>query len=77
MRGKLKDSEHAAAGKDVGLLLRFLRARDFDVEKSHLMLVEALEYLNEHKPHEITAEELGDEIKTGPPAVVHPFIFAL
>lgn len=65
MRERLKATEYEHAGEDVGQLLRFLRARDFDVNKSHPMLVEALEFFKTFQPEKITPSDLGDEIRTG------------
>jgi hypothetical protein len=65
MRDRLKGTEWEYATDDVGQLLRFLRARDYDIDKSHSMLIEALEFFKNYQPEKITAEDCGDEIKTG------------
>lgn len=40
------------------MLIRFLRARDFDIDKAHAMLTSYLHWREEARPHEITKDEV-------------------
>jgi len=65
MRNKLKDTPYSHIREDVGQLLRFLEARDYNVEVAFKMLVEALQWRETYKPHKITKEEVADQLATG------------
>jgi len=53
------------AEPDHGCLIRYLRARDFDVEKASKLLKSTLLWLAEYKPQEITAKMLSKEAASG------------
>jgi len=67
MRAKLKESEHKEdhKGQDVGELLRFLKARDFDLDKAFDMYSTHLKWKGEYKPQEIDTTKIQREIATG------------
>jgi len=46
-------------------LLRYLRARDWDIKKANKLLRESLEWREEYKPELITADDLKNEASTG------------
>jgi len=50
---------------DEACLLRYLRARDWDVKKANKLLRDTLAWREEYKPELITAEELSEEACTG------------
>lgn len=50
---------------DDACLLRYLRARDWNVKKSYKMLMDTLEWRRTYRPDEICAEELRFEASTG------------
>lgn len=67
MRAKLheefRDADKEAKFGKVGDLLRFLKARDFDIEKAWTMYSEHLKWREEFKPEEITYESIAAEAK--------------
>jgi len=50
---------------DEACLLRYLRARDWDIKKANKLLRDTLEWHEEYKPELITAEDLKEEASTG------------
>jgi len=64
MRKKLTESDHGKKykGEDVAELLRFLKARDNDLEKTWTMYSTHLEWRDSYKPSEIDPESIKDEI---------------
>jgi len=67
IREKLKEveSEYPEAKQDVANLLRFLRARDFNVDESSKMLISCLKWRKEFHPELITEKDVPNEFKTG------------
>ncbi|KAN0032832.1 hypothetical protein ACTFIV_006759 [Dictyostelium citrinum] len=59
-----KEREWLEDGGDM-LLLRYLRARDYDLSLSFNLLKNTLEWRNKYKPYEITAESLSYEASSG------------
>lgn len=58
-------SELEAKYCDIPCLIRYLIAREWDVDQSEEMLKESLKWRKEFKPHEITAKDIEEEGKTG------------
>ncbi|EAL60615.1 cellular retinaldehyde-binding/triple function domain-containing protein [Dictyostelium discoideum AX4] len=59
-----KEREWLEDGGDM-LLLRYLRARDYDLSLSFNLLKNTLEWRSKYKPYEITAESLSYEASSG------------
>jgi len=51
--------------QDTCTLIRFLRARDFNVEKAYELYVQRMEWIERVKPHKITAQEVEQELQSG------------
>jgi hypothetical protein len=50
---------------DIPCLIRYLIARDWDLNKAEDMLNESLQWRRDFKPHEITPESIAEEAQTG------------
>lgn len=58
-------TEQSPEVRDTCALIRFLKARDFHVEKAFSLYVQRLEWVDRVKPHLITAQEIESELRSG------------
>jgi len=65
LRQKLASSEFPEAQKDTARLIKFLRARDYDLEKAYEQLINCLKWRREFKPEQIKEEDIKNQLSSG------------
>jgi hypothetical protein len=72
MKALCEKHEFKNAGKDVGELLRFLRAREFKIADAWTMYETHIKWRESYKPESITPEQIPNEIKLGKVCLLPP-----